>query len=143
MSSDPLSDVLQLTEAKSVISGGFEAGGAWALRFPPSTEMMPDGSTAVTGSAPTGNLEAAHRASGAPFVTAASSMAPKTALARAAMTAVGALMSLRPLREAAKRRLARVDLPRPPIHPRSRGRTRGSSGPTAAPGRAGSARATA
>lgn len=35
MSNDPFSDVLQLTEATSVVSGGFVARGAWALRFPP------------------------------------------------------------------------------------------------------------
>ncbi len=32
---DPLSDVLSLTRATSVVSGGFEAGGKWALQFPP------------------------------------------------------------------------------------------------------------
>jgi hypothetical protein len=39
VSNDPFSDVLRLTEAKSVISGGFAAGGTWALRFPPSGEI--------------------------------------------------------------------------------------------------------
>jgi AraC-like DNA-binding protein len=34
-SNDPFSDILRLTEAISVVSGGFAAGGAWALRFPP------------------------------------------------------------------------------------------------------------
>jgi AraC-like DNA-binding protein len=34
VSSDPLSDVLRLLEARSVVTGGFSAGGAWALRFP-------------------------------------------------------------------------------------------------------------
>ena len=34
MPNDPFSDVLQLTEATSVVSGGFAARGAWALRFP-------------------------------------------------------------------------------------------------------------
>ncbi|MFF4351069.1 AraC family transcriptional regulator [Streptomyces sp. NPDC001530] len=31
---DPLSDTLALTDARCVISGGFTAGGPWALRFP-------------------------------------------------------------------------------------------------------------
>jgi AraC-like DNA-binding protein len=35
VSTDPFSDVLRLTEASSVVSGGFTAGGTWALRFPP------------------------------------------------------------------------------------------------------------
>ncbi len=39
MSTDPFSDVLQLTEARSVISGRFAAGGTWALRFPPLREI--------------------------------------------------------------------------------------------------------
>ncbi|GGN89210.1 AraC family transcriptional regulator [Streptomyces albiflavescens] len=34
MSVDPLSDTLALTDARCVISGGFTAGGPWALRFP-------------------------------------------------------------------------------------------------------------
>ncbi|WP_413723608.1 AraC family transcriptional regulator [Sodalis sp. RH16] len=31
---DLFSDILQFTQAQSVVSGGFTAGGAWALRFP-------------------------------------------------------------------------------------------------------------
>ena len=34
MEADPFSDILQLTNAQSVVSGGFRAGGAWAIRFP-------------------------------------------------------------------------------------------------------------
>jgi AraC-like DNA-binding protein len=34
MSDDPLSDVLKLANTQSVLTGGFTAGGAWALRFP-------------------------------------------------------------------------------------------------------------
>ena len=34
MSADPFSDVLALADARSVVSGGFEAGGRWAIRFP-------------------------------------------------------------------------------------------------------------
>jgi AraC-like DNA-binding protein len=33
VSSDPFADILRLTEAKSVFSGGLIAGGAWAYRF--------------------------------------------------------------------------------------------------------------
>jgi AraC-like DNA-binding protein len=32
--SDPFSDILRLTNAQTVVSGGFAAGGAWAIRFP-------------------------------------------------------------------------------------------------------------
>lgn len=34
MSSDPFSDLLALADARSVVSGGFTAGGRWALGFP-------------------------------------------------------------------------------------------------------------
>jgi AraC-like DNA-binding protein len=34
VSSDPFSDILKLANAHSVVSGGFSAGGNWALRFP-------------------------------------------------------------------------------------------------------------
>jgi AraC-like DNA-binding protein len=36
MTGDPFSDVLNLIRAKSVVSGSLVAGGAWAIRFPPS-----------------------------------------------------------------------------------------------------------
>jgi AraC-like DNA-binding protein len=39
VSGDPFSDLLQLTEARSVMAGGFIAGGTWALRFPPKREV--------------------------------------------------------------------------------------------------------
>ncbi|HDR9056282.1 TPA: AraC family transcriptional regulator [Burkholderia vietnamiensis] len=34
MSDDPFSDILRLTSAESLATGGFSAGGAWAVRFP-------------------------------------------------------------------------------------------------------------
>jgi AraC-like DNA-binding protein len=34
MSADPFSDILRLTQAQSLLTGGFTAGGAWAVRFP-------------------------------------------------------------------------------------------------------------
>jgi AraC-like DNA-binding protein len=34
MTVDPFSDILKLANAQSVVSGGFTAGGAWAIRFP-------------------------------------------------------------------------------------------------------------
>src|ERR1700730_13265015 len=39
MSVDPLSDLVKLADAQSVVSGGFTAGGSWALRFPPPDKM--------------------------------------------------------------------------------------------------------
>ncbi|HVJ53665.1 MAG TPA: AraC family transcriptional regulator [Aliidongia sp.] len=34
METDPFSDVLSFVNAQSIVSGGFTAGGAWAIRFP-------------------------------------------------------------------------------------------------------------
>lgn len=34
MSTDPFSDILRFTSAESLVTGGFTAGGAWAIRFP-------------------------------------------------------------------------------------------------------------
>jgi AraC-like DNA-binding protein len=34
MSADPFSDILQLVNAETAVSGGFTAGGEWAIRFP-------------------------------------------------------------------------------------------------------------
>jgi AraC-like DNA-binding protein len=39
MRGDPFSDFLGLMEARSVLSGGFAASGAWALHFPPPEEI--------------------------------------------------------------------------------------------------------
>jgi len=34
MGDDPFSDILRLTKAESLVTGGFTAGGSWAIRFP-------------------------------------------------------------------------------------------------------------
>ncbi|KND61179.1 Transcriptional regulator, AraC family [Candidatus Burkholderia verschuerenii] len=39
MATDPLSDILRLTHAESLVTGGFSAGGAWAIRFPAPTTI--------------------------------------------------------------------------------------------------------
>ena len=39
MSTDPFSDILKLTNAESLVTGGFTAGGAWAIRFPPPDKI--------------------------------------------------------------------------------------------------------
>jgi short subunit dehydrogenase-like uncharacterized protein len=72
------------------------------------TLTLPDGSTMVTGAMPTGDLEAARRASGASSVVAASNLAPSTPLARVLMSAIAPLFSSRAVREIATRRLAQV-----------------------------------
>jgi short subunit dehydrogenase-like uncharacterized protein len=69
---------------------------------------LPDGSQVTTASMPLGELIAAQRASGAPDVVAASSEAPASTAARVAMPVAFALLEIGPVREFAKRRLARV-----------------------------------
>jgi short subunit dehydrogenase-like uncharacterized protein len=71
---------------------------------------LPDGSKAKTAGAPVGDLEAARRASQAPFVVAASSMAPHGVAVRIAMPMVQALMSIGAVRRFAERRLAAVEV---------------------------------
>jgi len=39
MTDDPFSDILKLTNAETVVSGGFTAAGAWAIRFPEMGKM--------------------------------------------------------------------------------------------------------
>jgi AraC-like DNA-binding protein len=39
MVADPFSDILKLTHAESVVTGGFSAGGAWAIAFPASDKI--------------------------------------------------------------------------------------------------------
>lgn len=39
MSDDPFSDVLTLVDARAVCAGGFTAGGAWAIAFPPPDRL--------------------------------------------------------------------------------------------------------
>lgn len=106
------------TVAASVIEGLPAGGRRYAdgqlvragLGSDPEQLTLPDGSTVATGAIPSGDLEAARRASGAPFAVAASSMVPGTLFLRAMMPVASALLSLRPIREFAKRRLANVNV---------------------------------
>ena len=83
----------------------------------PRRLTLPDGSTMVTGAMPTGDLEAARRASGASLATAASNMAPSSPMGRTLMAAVAPLFASRAVRDFATRRLARVQ-PAPPAQKR-------------------------
>ncbi|MGV9244435.1 hypothetical protein [Streptomyces sp. NPDC003710] len=69
---------------------------------------LPDGARVHTVGGPSGDLEAAHRASGAPFVVAATSAVPAGRAGRAVLPVAAALLSRPVLGRAAKRRLARV-----------------------------------
>lgn len=69
---------------------------------------LPEGSQVTTASMPSGELLAAHRASGARHVLSATSEAPSSPLIRAVMPALSALMRWARLRSCATRHLARV-----------------------------------
>lgn len=69
---------------------------------------LPDGSQVTTAGMPSGELLAAHRASGARHVLSATSEAPSSPVVRAVMPALSTLMRWERLRAFATRRLARV-----------------------------------
>lgn len=84
---------------------------------------LPSGKEATTVAAPFGELEAAHRASGAAFSVAGSSELPGSLLVRIMLPAVAALMSWPAIANAAKRRLAQVRF-EPPVREASWARAR-------------------
>ncbi len=89
------------------------------------TLVLPDGTTVATAGLPLGDLAAARRASGAPTVVAASSLAPTRGAARALVRVVGAVLTLDPARRFARDRLAAVRTrPRERPRPHSYGHTR-------------------
>jgi short subunit dehydrogenase-like uncharacterized protein len=118
-----IGDALAATIVDGVPEGGRRFRGGCLVRSAVGSDAMslslPDGTTVTTASVPFGDLVAAWRASGAPEVVAASSLAPSGPAVRAVLPVVGALFAVRPLRELARRRLARVSMkarPRPREH---------------------------
>lgn len=95
-----------------IAAGGrqFERGRLVRVRLAGELERLttPDGITMSTGSAPSGELVAAWRASGAASVVAASSYAPTAPAVRALLPAISALLRLPIVRRFATGRLARV-----------------------------------
>jgi len=75
------------------------------------TILLPEGSRIATASGPFGELVAAQRASGAPFVLAASSEIPAGLAVQVLFPFAIALSHLKPLRTLAKRQLARLTVP--------------------------------
>ena len=85
----------------------------------PRRLVLPDGEQAATSEAPTAELLAAQRISGAPNVTASSAMLPASPVIRAALPVVGRLLALEPLRRRAVTRLAAIRgkaAPKPRTH---------------------------
>jgi short subunit dehydrogenase-like uncharacterized protein len=108
-----------IVDAASVGGRRYEHGRLVRARLGGDVERftLPDGSAVQTAGGPSGELEAAHRASGAPFVVAASSMVPAGRAVRAVLPTAAALLARPVLGNAAKRRLARVR-----VTPRERSR---------------------
>ncbi len=71
---------------------------------------LPDGFAAKTADGPSGELEAARRASGASFAVAASSLAPSAPVLRAILPAALTLLRITALRSLAKRRVAAITI---------------------------------
>ena len=71
---------------------------------------LPDGSSVAAASVPFGELIAAQRASGAPYVLAASSEIPTGPAVRVILPIAIALLHIKPLRTFAKRRLAHLKI---------------------------------
>jgi hypothetical protein len=76
--------------------------------------LLPDGRTVGTASAPSAELEAAQRASGAPFAVAATSMAPSSALLRTLLPAMLSIVKIGFIRRFATRRIAAIE-PKPTV----------------------------
>ncbi|HEX7307153.1 saccharopine dehydrogenase NADP-binding domain-containing protein [Lentzea sp.] len=70
--------------------------------------LLPDGERATTSEAPTAELLAAQRASGAPDVTAATAIMPAAPALRAALPVAGRLVALGPVRRFVTTRLAGI-----------------------------------
>ena len=80
---------------------------------------LPDGEQVTSVGAPTGELYAAHTVSGAPSVTATSTLVPAAPAVRAMLPVLGALLAVPALRRLAVARLARIEVkaaPRPRAH---------------------------
>ena len=95
-----------------LVDGGREYQGGKLVRTSlgssPQSLTLPDGLTLNTASAPSGELEAAQRASAAPSVVAASNMAFMPPLARRAAPALVGLLRVGGIRTFAKRQIGNV-----------------------------------
>ena len=109
-----LGEALASSITEGFVYGGrrYEAGRLVATPLLGSFEQirLPDGRMIGTASAPTGELETARRASGAPFAIAASSLVPSSSIVRAVLPASLTVMKIRALRNFARRRIAAIEI---------------------------------
>jgi short subunit dehydrogenase-like uncharacterized protein len=115
-----LGEALAQSIVSGLTSGGlrFEDGRMIPTRLAadPREHALPDGQTAKSAGAPTGELLAAHLSSGAPAVVSTSGLMPTAPVVRAVLPLVGSLLRIPTLRRFAVRRLAGIEAkpaPRP------------------------------
>ncbi len=85
----------------------------------PQRLTLPDGTTVVSAAVPSGELHAARAASGAPSIVVTSALAPTGYVVRAALPALGKLLSIESVRRFAVRQFASTRIkaaPRPRPH---------------------------
>ena len=118
-----LGEALARSIVSGLTSGGlrFEHGQMIRTRLAadPREHPLPDGQTAKSASAPTGELLAAHLSSGAPDVVATSGLMPTAPVVRAVLPLAGSLLRIPALRRFAVRRMAAIEAkpaPRPREH---------------------------
>lgn len=124
-----LGEALAASLVNGVTVGGhrYERGRLVRARIGSGVERftLPDGSAARAMALPAGDLEAAHHASGAPYVTAGNAEIPSALVVRALLPVMAAVLARPAIGNAAKRRLARVRAseraaPRPHSYARAR-----------------------
>ena len=118
-----MGEALAATVVDVVTTGGrcFENGLMVTTRLGSDarTHQLPDGQTIKSASAPSGELLAAQRASGAPNVTVTTGLAPTSPVVRSVLPLAAALLSIPTLRRLAVHQMAKIRLnaaPRPRTH---------------------------
>ncbi|HEY3472629.1 MAG TPA: saccharopine dehydrogenase NADP-binding domain-containing protein [Amycolatopsis sp.] len=116
-------DAFASSIVEAITRGGrrYQNGQLVKARFgaDPQKVTLPDGETVKSAGAPSAELVAAQRASGAPSVTVTSALAPTSPLASAVLPLAAALLSVPAMRRFAVRRMARASMkaaPRPRRH---------------------------
>lgn len=118
-----LGEALALSIVSGLTTGGlrYKDGRIVPTRLAadPREHALPDGQKAKSAGGPTGELLAAHLASGAPDVVATNGLMPTAPVIRALLPLAGTLLKIPALRRFAVRRMAAVELkptPRPRDH---------------------------
>jgi short subunit dehydrogenase-like uncharacterized protein len=110
----PLGEAFAASITEGMGSGGrrYEAGRLVRAPLLGAFERvrLPDGRMMGTASGPSGELEAAQRASGAPDAIAATSMVPSAPILRAALPALLSVMKIGPVRRFVARRIAAIEV---------------------------------